>query len=133
MEDDRIDRVGTDIQEKATVIWNVANAIFGIFKPHEYGKVILPMTVIKRFHDCLAASARSSNMKVFMDTIFKDIFEHAAMDCYVKSMEGFENLMQDDDKRTRLRELLAQAFYRRFRTAYTLPDEEVQRAAVGEA
>ena len=102
-------------------------------KPHEYGKVILPMTVIKRFHDCLAASARSSNMKVFMDTIFKDIFEHAAMDCYVKSMEGFENLMQDDDKRTRLRELLAQAFYRRFRTAYTLPDEEVQRAAVGEA
>ena len=89
MEDDRIDRVGTDIQEKATVIWNVANAIFGIFKPHEYGKVILPMTVIKRFHDCLAASARSSNMKVFMDTIFKDIFEHAAMDCYVKSMEGF--------------------------------------------
>ena len=31
MEDDRIDRVGTDIQEKATVIWNVANAIFGIF------------------------------------------------------------------------------------------------------
>ncbi|MGN0868862.1 MAG: hypothetical protein ACI4O9_04975 [Akkermansia sp.] len=41
--------------------------------------------------------------------------------------------MQDDDKRTRLRELLAQAFYRRFRTAYTLPDEEVQRAAEGEA
>lgn len=55
MENDKIYQVGTNIQEKATVIWNVANAIFGIFKPHEYGKVILPMTVIKRFHDCLAA------------------------------------------------------------------------------
>ena len=56
MQDDKIYQVGTNIQEKATVIWNVANAIFGIFKPHEYGKVILPMTVIKRFHDCLAAT-----------------------------------------------------------------------------
>ncbi len=55
MENDKIHQVGVNIQEKATVIWNVANAIFGIFKPHEYGKVILPMTVIKRFHDCLAA------------------------------------------------------------------------------
>ena len=25
----------------------------GPFKPHEYGLVILPMTVVKRFHDCL--------------------------------------------------------------------------------
>lgn len=33
MEDDKIYQVGTNIQEKATVIWNVANAIFGIFKP----------------------------------------------------------------------------------------------------
>lgn len=35
------------------MIWNVADVIRGRFKPHEYGKVILPMTVIKRFHDCL--------------------------------------------------------------------------------
>ena len=25
----------------------------GSFKPHEYGLVILPMTVVKRFNDCL--------------------------------------------------------------------------------
>ena len=56
MGNDNIERVGRNIQEKATVIWNVANAIFGTYKPHEYGKVILPMTVIKRFHDCLLAS-----------------------------------------------------------------------------
>ncbi len=49
----KISQVGVNIQEKATVIWNVANSLFGAYKPHEYGLVILPMVVIKRFHDCL--------------------------------------------------------------------------------
>lgn len=53
MSNEKIAVVGTNIQEKATVIWNIANALFGFFKPHEYGLVILPMTVVKRFHDCL--------------------------------------------------------------------------------
>lgn len=50
---ERIRVVGTNILEKATVIWNVADMLRGPFKPHEYGLVILPMTVVKRFHDCL--------------------------------------------------------------------------------
>jgi len=48
-----ITNVGTNIAEKSTVIWNVADMLRGPFKPHEYGLVILPMTVVKRFHDCL--------------------------------------------------------------------------------
>jgi len=51
--DRRIQSVTTNIQEKSTLIWNVADTLRGPFKPHEYGLVILPMTVIKRFHDCL--------------------------------------------------------------------------------
>ena len=51
--DNPIQTVGRNIQEKASVIWNVANSLFGAYKPHEYGLVILPMTVVKRFHDCL--------------------------------------------------------------------------------
>lgn len=50
---EKINVVGTNISEKATMIWNVADLLRGPFKPHEYGLVILPMTVIKRFHDCL--------------------------------------------------------------------------------
>lgn len=49
----KISDVGINIAEKATVIWNVADMLRGPFKPHEYGLVILPMTVVKRFHDCL--------------------------------------------------------------------------------
>ena len=41
------------IQKKANMIWNVADILRGLYKPHEYGKVILPMTVIKRLHDTL--------------------------------------------------------------------------------
>ena len=48
-----VTNVGMNIAEKATLIWNVADMLRGPFKPHEYGLVILPMTVVKRFHDCL--------------------------------------------------------------------------------
>ena len=53
MPNDKITAVGTNIAEKAAMIWNVADMLRGPFKPHEYGLVILPMTVVKRFHDCL--------------------------------------------------------------------------------
>ena len=53
MPNDKFAAVGANIQEKAAMIWNVADLLRGPFKPHEYGLVILPMTVVKRFHDCL--------------------------------------------------------------------------------
>ena len=53
MANEKFNVVGTNIAEKATMIWNVADMLRGPFKPHEYGLVILPMTVVKRFHDCL--------------------------------------------------------------------------------
>lgn len=49
----KIKQVGFNINDKANLIWNVANSLFGAYKPHEYGLVILPLAVIKRFHDCL--------------------------------------------------------------------------------
>lgn len=48
-----VTNIDVNISEKSTMIWNVADMLRGPFKPHEYGLVILPMTVIKRFHDCL--------------------------------------------------------------------------------
>ena len=41
MVNEKSSAVGVNIQEKATVIWNIANALFGYFKPREYGLVIL--------------------------------------------------------------------------------------------
>jgi type I restriction enzyme M protein len=42
-----------NVQRQANLIWSVADILRGLYKPHEYGKVILPMTVIKRLHDTL--------------------------------------------------------------------------------
>ena len=42
-----------NIQEKANLIWEIATHLVGLYKPHEYGEVILPMTVLKRFDDAL--------------------------------------------------------------------------------
>ena len=42
-----------NIREKANLIWEIATHLYGEYKPHEYGRVILPMTVIKRFDDSL--------------------------------------------------------------------------------
>lgn len=49
-------RTSVNIQEKANLIWAIADKLVGTYKPHEYGNVILPMCVIKRFSDTLAAT-----------------------------------------------------------------------------
>ena len=55
-----------NIQEKASLIWSTADILRGLYKPHEYGKVILPMTVIKRLHDTLLPTR-----KAVMETVPK--------------------------------------------------------------
>ena len=41
-----------NVNEKANLIWAIADKLTGPYKPHEYGEVILPLTVIRRF-DCI--------------------------------------------------------------------------------
>ena len=36
-----------NVQEKSNLIWSIADLIRDFYKAHEYGKVILQMTVIK--------------------------------------------------------------------------------------
>ena len=49
-------RTAVNVQEKANLIWAIADKLVGTYKPHEYGNVILPMCVIKRFSDTLAGT-----------------------------------------------------------------------------
>lgn len=46
-----------DFKEKATLIWNVADLLRGDYKQSDYGKVILPMTVLRRL-DCVLAPTK---------------------------------------------------------------------------
>src|SRR5882762_3317978 len=46
----------------ANFIWDICNLLRGPYKRNEYRKVILPLTVLRRF-DCLLASTKSQVLK----------------------------------------------------------------------
>ena len=82
--DEKILSAGRNIQEKATLIWNVANTLFGAFKPHEYGLVILPMVVVKRFHDCLLPTHQA-----VLDA-YKRVEHLAVKDGFLREASGYQ-------------------------------------------
>lgn len=81
---DKINAVGTNIAEKAQVILNVADMLRGPFKPHEYGLVILPMTVVKRFHDCLLPT----HDKVMQE--YEKVKNFAVIDGFLTKASGYQ-------------------------------------------
>ena len=101
MSNEKINVVSTNISEKATVIWNIANALFGYFKPHEYGLVILPMTVVKRFHDCLLPTydaVQATYEKVKKLAVIDGFLTKASgYQFYNTSKFNFEKLLADPD------------------------------------
>lgn len=101
MPNDKISAVGANIAEKAAMIWNVADMLRGPFKPHEYGLVILPMTVVKRFHDCLLPTHQA-----VLDT-YEKVKKLQVIDGFLQKASGyqfyntsrftFETLLADPD------------------------------------
>ena len=96
-------RTTVNIQEKANLIWAIADKLVGTYKPHEYGNVILPMCVIKRFSDTLA-DTKDKVLKVNADLdkrglLVKDGFLKTASgyDFYNTSQFTFEGLLGDAD------------------------------------
>lgn len=54
--------INVNIAEKANLIWAIADKLTGVYKPHEYGEVILPLTVIRRF-DCILEDTKDAVLK----------------------------------------------------------------------
>ena len=77
-------QVGKNIQEKAALVWSVADDLVGAFKPHEYGLVVLPMAVIKRFHDCLLPTQEK-----VLETYAK-VRELAVKEGFLKKASGYQ-------------------------------------------
>lgn len=112
MVNDKINVVGTNIAEKATMIWNVADMLRGPFKPHEYGLVILPMTVVKRFHDCLLptheAVLKEYESKKHLAVIDGFLTRASGYQFYNTSKFVFESLLADPENiETNFRDYLA--------------------------
>lgn len=54
----RTDSLGMNQTNLSAFIWSVADLLRGDYKPHEYGKVILPFTVLRRL-DCVLAPTKA--------------------------------------------------------------------------
>lgn len=98
---ERIASVGVNIKEKSSMIWSVADVLVGYFKAHEYGLVILPVTVIKRFHDCLLPTHQAvlDQYEKVKNLAVKDGFLRKASgyQFYNTSKFTFETLIADPD------------------------------------
>jgi type I restriction enzyme M protein len=93
--------MSTNINAKANLIWEVATKLVGVYKPHEYGKVILPMTVLKRFDDILKPTKEKVLEKYEEVKNFevKEPFltEASGYIFYNTSKYDFEKLLADPD------------------------------------
>lgn len=93
--------LSTSINEKAALIWAIADKLTGVYKPHEYGEVILPLTVIRRF-DCILADNKETVLKKYdevknlpmRDVLLRKV---SGYEFYNTSEYTFEKLLDDPD------------------------------------
>ena len=90
------------IDNKASLIWSIADKLQGDYKPHEYGDVILPFTVLKRF-DSVLANTKDKVLKVAseypvitppIDKLLKSV---SKQEIYNVSKYNFKNLLDEPD------------------------------------
>lgn len=93
--------LSTNISEKAALIWAIADKLTGVYKPHEYGEVILPLTVIRRF-DCILADTKEAVLAKYDEVKklpMRDVLLRKASgyEFYNTSKYTFEKLLDDPD------------------------------------
>jgi type I restriction enzyme M protein len=90
---------------KADLIWAIADKLTGVYKPHEYGLVILPLTVLKRF-DSILKDTKQKVIEIYENNKDKPIQDNfkAEMLCkasgqrfYNISKFTFESVIGDAD------------------------------------
>ena len=97
----RHQQTSINVQKQANLIWNVADILRGLYKPHEYGKVILPMTVIKRLHDTLLKTRdevlkTAENTQSINNVMRERLLKNASgYSFYNTSLYTFETLLAD--------------------------------------
>ncbi|MCA1727778.1 MAG: type I restriction-modification system subunit M N-terminal domain-containing protein, partial [Actinobacteria bacterium] len=87
-------------QGKVAFIWSVADLLRGDYKQSEYGKVILPLTVLRRLDAALkktkpAVLARAAELKGQLDNVGPVLQEEAGYDFYNVSEFTFRKLLDD--------------------------------------
>lgn len=88
--------LSSKVSEKASLIWSIADKLTGVYKPHEYGDVILPLTVLKRFDDVL----KDTKEKVLKEAEkYPETFAQRDMILKQASKQNFYNTSKYDFKK----------------------------------
>lgn len=92
-----------NFQDKESFIWSIAEILRGIYKPKDYGKVILPLAVLRRF-DCVLEDTKDEVLSKYeaLKNISEDAREPilknvAKQNFYNTSKYNFKNLLNDAD------------------------------------
>lgn len=94
--------LSSNVNDKAALIWAIADKLTGVYKPHEYGEVILPFTVIRRF-DCILSDTKNAVLDKYeqvKNLPMKDVLLRSATGgkaFYNTSKYTFERLLDDPD------------------------------------
>ena len=85
----------------ANLIWQIADQLRGVYKPHQYGGVILPMTILRRL-DCLMAPHRDVMRKFAEatdnpDLLARKVRKETGLTFYNTSPYDFRALLADPD------------------------------------
>lgn len=96
-------QLSKNVNEKANLIWAIADKLTGVYKPHEYGEVILPLTVIRRFDSILAKTKDAvlkkyeENKNLSASSLNLILCRTSGYDFFNTSRFTLERLVQDPD------------------------------------
>ena len=90
--------------EKVSFIWSVADLLRGPYKPHQYGRVILPLTVLRRL-DCVLEPTKQKVLEKHVtlkgqsaEVVEKILNRAAGQSFHNTSKLDFQKLKGDPDK-----------------------------------
>lgn len=90
-----------NFSEKASFIWSIADLLRGKYKQHEYGKIILPLTVLRRL-DCVLEDTKDMVLKMSkeetsMSILLKRLKIELDLNFCNTSQYTFKKLLDDAD------------------------------------
>lgn len=93
-------------KKHSDLVWDIANLLRGPYRPPQYRKVMIPLTVLRRL-DCVLEASKAdvlkmhqqfSTSKMDVDTIEKTINHKFGLSFHNTSQFTFDNLLDDPDK-----------------------------------
>jgi len=89
----------SNLNEKITLIWSIADKLRGVYQRHEYGKIILPFIVLRRF-DCILEKTKDATLMTQKENIAQN-FPKDLQTIYLTNASGYDfyNISKFDFKK----------------------------------